>query len=101
MISALFTCAEKKSSGRYDGDLEVPIFFDNMRWEPFAERAATPSLTSTFGRRGAFHRCRFGQRRAAADVMDTPGMKLRTFKLAFAAAIPSASPSISLRLGGF
>ena len=57
MISALYTCAEKKSSGRYDGDLEVPIFFDNMRWEPFAERAATPSLTSTFGRRGEFHRC--------------------------------------------
>ena len=102
VISALYTCAEKKSSGRYDGDLEVPIFFDKMRWEPFAERAATPSLTSTFGRRGEFHRYRFGQRpRAAADVMDAPGMKPRTFKLAFADAIPSASRSISLRLGGF
>src|SRR5580698_8902005 len=99
MISALYTCAEIKSSGRYDGDLEVPIFFDNMRWKPFAERAATPSLTSTFGRRGEFHRCSIWPEAARSGrVMDTPWMKPRTFKLAFADAIPSASRSISLRL---
>src|ERR1700678_1838550 len=52
---------------------------------PSAELQCRPCWNVWFqqdGKRGEFHRCRFGQRqRAAADVRDKPGMKPRPLQL--------------------